>query len=117
MMRMGGQIRLVGLNGDPVPINVVSDIVYKEATIKGTTGRIMWKTWHQINRLLATGKFDPRKVVTHRFKLDEYETAFELALSGKAGVCNGTWQRSKVTGMRNKATGFRIPCTLPCLCA
>lgn len=85
MIRMGGQIRLVGLNGSPVQINVVSDIVYKEATIKGTTGRIMWKTWHQMNRLLATKKFDPRKVVTHRFKLEEYETAFELALSGKAG--------------------------------
>jgi threonine 3-dehydrogenase len=85
MIRMGGQIRMVGLNGSPVPVNIVSDIVYKEATIKGTTGRIMWKTWHQMNRMLATGKFDPRRVVTHRFKLDEFEAAFDLALSGKAG--------------------------------
>ena len=38
-----------------------------------------------MQRLLAAGTFDPRQVITHRFKLDEYETAFELALSGKAG--------------------------------
>ncbi|HEX9014643.1 MAG TPA: L-threonine 3-dehydrogenase [Chloroflexota bacterium] len=85
MLRVGGQIRLVGLNGSPVSINVVNDIVYKEATIKGTTGRMMWKTWHQMNRLLATKKFDPKQVITHRFKLDEFEAAFDLALSGKAG--------------------------------
>lgn len=85
MIRMGGQINIVGLNGTPVPINTCNDIVYKEATIKGTTGRMMWKTWHQMERLLASKKFDPRQVVTHRFKLADYVDAFELALSGKAG--------------------------------
>lgn len=85
LIRMGGRIHLVGLLGDPVPINTCNDIVYKEATIKGTTGRMMWKTWHQMDRLLAAKQFDPREVITHRFSLDNYVDAFELALSGKAG--------------------------------
>ncbi|MGE5619390.1 MAG: alcohol dehydrogenase catalytic domain-containing protein [Sphingomonadaceae bacterium] len=85
MIRVGGQIRLVGLTGAPVTLNVTDDVIYREATIKGTTGRLMWKTWHQMERLLATKKFDPRQVVTHRFKMDDYVDAFELALSGKAG--------------------------------
>lgn len=85
LIRMGGQIRLVGLSGAPFTLNTTDDVVYKEATIKGTTGRIIWKTWHQMDRLLAGKKFDPRQVITHRFSLDEYVDAFELALSGKAG--------------------------------
>lgn len=85
LVRMGGQVNIVGLNGTPVSINTCDDIVYKEVTIKGTTGRIMWKTWHQMQRLLEAKTFDPRQVITHRFKLDEYEVAFDLALSGKAG--------------------------------
>ncbi len=85
MIRMGGQIHLVGLLGDPVQINSCNDIVYKEATIKGTTGRMMWKTWWQMDRLLASKQFDPKQVITHRFALADYVDAFELALSGKGG--------------------------------
>ncbi len=85
LIRMGGQIRLVGLSGAPFTMNTTDDVVYKEATIKGTTGRIMWKTWHQMDRLMAEKKFDPKQVITHRFPLDQYVDAFELALSGKAG--------------------------------
>ncbi len=85
MIRMGGQINIVGLNGNPFTMNTTDDVVYKEATIKGTTGRIMWKTWHQMDRLLATKRFDPKQVITHRFALSDYVDAFELALSGKAG--------------------------------
>lgn len=85
MIRMGGRVNLVGLLGDPVPVNTCNDIVYKEATIKGTTGRIMWKTWWQMDRLLASKRFDPRQVITHRFKLSDYVDAFELATSGKCG--------------------------------
>ncbi len=85
VVRMGGRVSLVGLTGEPISLNSCDDIIYKEVTIKGTTGRMMWKTWEQMNRLLSKGRVDPRKVITHRFKLEEYEAAFDLALSGKAG--------------------------------
>lgn len=82
---VGGRVSLVGLTGDPVTINTSDDIIYKEVTVKGTTGRIMWKTWWQMDRLLAGGRLDPREVITHRLSLAEYAEAFDLARSGKAG--------------------------------
>lgn len=85
LVRVGGRISLVGLTGEPVLLNVVKDIIYKEVTIKGTTGRLMWKTWWQVDRMLASGRFDPRPVITHRFALADYSQAFEVAASGTAG--------------------------------
>jgi threonine 3-dehydrogenase len=85
LLRRGGRISLVGLTGEPVPLNTCDDVIYREATVKGTTGRLMWKTWWQMDRLLADGRFDPRQVITHRFPLAEFHAAFDLARSAKAG--------------------------------
>ena len=85
LIRVGGRISLVGLTGAPVSLNTSDDIIYKEATVIGTTGRLMWDTWWQMDRLLASGRFDPREVITHRFGLEDHAEAFELAHSGKAG--------------------------------
>ncbi len=84
LARIGGRVSLTGLTGEPVPVNTSDQIVYKELTIKGTTGRHMWKTWNHIEKLLAAG-LDPRPVITHRFALADFTEAFELARSGKAG--------------------------------
>ena len=85
MTRLGGRVSLVGLTGEPVTLNTCDDIIYKEVTVKGTTGRLMWKTWYQMDRLLASGRFDPRQVITHRFSLADFDKAFELATSATAG--------------------------------
>jgi threonine 3-dehydrogenase len=85
LVRLGGRVSLIGLTGDPVTLNTCDDVIYKEVTIKGTTGRLMWKTWWQMDGLVGSGKVDPRKVVTHRFSLAEYSEAFAVATSGLAG--------------------------------
>jgi len=85
LVRIGGRVSLVGLTGEPVTLHTTDDIIYREVTVKGSTGRLMWKTWWQMDRLLASGRVDPRKVITHRFALADYEKAFDLARSGKAG--------------------------------
>ena len=85
LLTLGGRLSLVGLTGDPVTLNTTDDIIYREATIVGTTGRLMWKTWWQMDQLLASGRFDPREVITHRFPLAGYEEALDLASSGNAG--------------------------------
>jgi threonine 3-dehydrogenase len=85
LLALGGRLSLVGLTGDPVTLNTTDDIVYREATVIGTTGRLMWKTWLQMDHLLASDRFDPRQVITDRFSLEDFDKAFELSLSGKSG--------------------------------
>jgi threonine 3-dehydrogenase len=80
-----GRVSLTGLTGTPVSIDTVSDIIYKELKIYGTTGRHMWDTWYTMEALLETGKIDPKPVITHRFPLADFEEALALAKSGKAG--------------------------------
>jgi len=84
ILRKGGRVSLVGLGGD-VTLNPTSDIIYREARVYGVTGRVMWGTWYQMMDIIASGRFDPTQVITHRFPLEEYAQALELAKSGQAG--------------------------------
>ncbi len=85
VLRRGGRVSLVGLPSAPVELNLPEDIIYKEARVFGSTGRLMWQTWWDMQNLLESGKFDPMPVITHRFYLSEFKDAFELAKSGEAG--------------------------------
>jgi threonine 3-dehydrogenase len=84
ILRKGGRVSLVGLGGD-VTLNPTADIIYREAQVYGVTGRVMWETWYQIMDIIASGRFDPTEIITHRFSLGEYARALELAKSGEAG--------------------------------
>ena len=84
-LRRGGEIVLVGLFSGPVEWDVVNNVIYKEATVYGVTGRIMWDTWWTAQSILLSGKIDPSPVITHTFDLKDYEKAFPLAESGTVG--------------------------------
>jgi len=81
----GGRVSLVGLQSEPVELSLNEDIIYKEAKVFGSTGRLMWQTWWDMQKLLESRKFDPMPVITHRFPLAEFKKALELAKSGEAG--------------------------------
>jgi threonine 3-dehydrogenase len=85
VLRKGGRVSIVGLASGPVELDLVSDVVYKEAKVYGTTGRLMWDTWWEMDKLLAAGKLDPMPVITHRLELGEIDRAIDLAKSGQAG--------------------------------
>jgi threonine 3-dehydrogenase len=85
VLRKGGRISLVGLASGPIELDIVEDIVYKEAKVFGTTGRLMWETWWEMEKLLSSGKLDPLPVISHRLSLSEIDEAMELARSGQAG--------------------------------
>ncbi|MFP3896038.1 MAG: L-threonine 3-dehydrogenase [Anaerolineales bacterium] len=85
LLAKGGRVSLVGLPSDPVTLEMTEAIIYREALVYGSTGRLMWDTWYRVDELIRAGKFDPTPVITHRFPLSEYEEALELTLSGKAG--------------------------------
>ncbi|OGG44453.1 MAG: hypothetical protein A3F84_10945 [Candidatus Handelsmanbacteria bacterium RIFCSPLOWO2_12_FULL_64_10] len=50
----------------------------------GIVGRHMWRTWETMQALLDGG-LDPTPVITHTFKLSEYEAAIETIKGGACG--------------------------------
>ncbi len=85
VLRIGGRVSLVGLASQPIELDIPADIIYKEAVVYGTTGRLMWDTWWRIRSLLDSGKFDPMPAVTHRLPLADLAKGIDLARSGEAG--------------------------------
>jgi len=84
-LRRGGDIVLVGLFSGPVEWDLVNNVIYKEATVYGVTGRVMWDTWWTAQSMLLSGKLAVSPVITHRFNLRDYDKAFQLAESAATG--------------------------------
>lgn len=84
MLARGGRMSLLGLPDRPVTLDLSDQVIFKEARIQGITGREMFRTWQQTTTLLSTGRVDVSPVITHRFKLEEFEEAFATAASGHA---------------------------------
>lgn len=80
-----GRIVLMGLPTKSTEIDTTSKITYKEADVRGTTGRLMYETWDRMSRIIAHKRIDLMKVVTHRFPLQKVEEGFKSIIEGKAG--------------------------------
>jgi threonine 3-dehydrogenase len=85
LVRYGGRVQLLGIPAGEVPVNFATEIIFKGITIYGVIGRKMYETWNQMQRFLRSGAFDPRPVITHRFKLDQIDDALAAIKSGDAG--------------------------------
>ncbi|OLC68137.1 MAG: L-threonine 3-dehydrogenase [Gemmatimonadetes bacterium 13_1_40CM_4_69_8] len=84
-VRMGGRVQLLGLPKGEVPVDIANEIIFKGITIYGVIGRKMYETWHQMQRFLSSGMFDPRPVMTHQFPLAKIDEALVAIRSGDAG--------------------------------
>jgi threonine 3-dehydrogenase len=76
----GANIAMLGLPSEPYPIDW-SVVILNMLNIKGIYGREMFDTWYKMNVLIESG-VDISPVITHRFRADEYERAFD-AVQGK----------------------------------
>jgi len=85
LVRNGGRVALLGIFPDSVEIDVSNDIVMKGISVFGITGRKIFETWHQVHSLLSSGRLNVKIVITHRFKLEDFEKGFEVMNSGKSG--------------------------------
>jgi len=84
-VKRGGKMSLLGLGDNKLEIDFSNDIVFKGISIYGVVGRLMFKTWEQIQELLASGKLDLEKIVTHVFPLEKMEEAMATMISGNCG--------------------------------
>jgi len=85
VLKPGGEAALLGLTSAPIMFDLDAHIIFKGATVHGVVGRKLWDSWLEMRGLLRSGAVDLAPVVTHRFALEDFETAFDLMASGECG--------------------------------
>jgi alcohol dehydrogenase len=73
--RPGARIANIGVHGKPALLHL-EDQWLRDITI--TTGLVDTSSVPALLRLLASGQLDVRKLVTHRFALDDFEQAYDV---------------------------------------
>jgi threonine 3-dehydrogenase len=89
-LRMGGNLALLGIPGEPMRVNW-SDIILKALTIRGVYGREMFRTWTKMLGMLENG-LNLGPLITHRFAAADFQAGFDAARSGKAGKVLLDWR-------------------------
>lgn len=83
LMNNGGKVSLLGIPAGEAPVTW-NDIIFKGLTLKGIYGREMYETWYKMASMVKTG-LDLSSIITHRYKVDEFEKGFEVMRSGESG--------------------------------
>jgi threonine 3-dehydrogenase len=84
-LRAGGRASLLGIPTENVPLDLVSDVIFKGATVQGIYGRRMYDTWEQMTALLKAGRLNLDPLFDERISLEKFEGAFAKLQSGLAG--------------------------------
>jgi len=85
LLKPGGEAALLGLPGRPLEFDFDDLLIFKGIKVYGVIGRKIWETWFQAQGLLYDGVVNLQPVITHKFPLEEFESAFQLMISGDCG--------------------------------
>lgn len=85
----GGKIAMLGIPSSDLAIDW-NQVIFKGLIIKGIYGREMYETWYKMIAMLQSG-LDVSPIITHRLKIDEFETGFETMASGQSGKVVLSW--------------------------
>lgn len=85
LLKAGGHAVLLGLPPKPFEFDLANLIIMKGITVHGIAGRKLWETWYTMRGLLRGGAVDLAPIITHRFRLEEFEKAFATMASGNSG--------------------------------
>lgn len=88
-MNHGGKIAMLGIPPDDMAIDW-SKIIFKGLEVKGIYGREMFETWYKMASLIQSG-LDLSPMITHRFKVEDFEAGFETMRSGQSGKVLLDW--------------------------
>lgn len=89
-MAHGGKIAMLGIPSDPISIDW-NQVVFNMLTIKGIYGREMYETWYKMTVMLQSG-LDISPVITNRYQVEDFQTAFEDMATGKTGKSILYWR-------------------------
>ena len=83
--RIAGKLVFFGIPKKEASIDIGKYIINKELSMESVFGRRIWETWFQVSDLLTLGKVDLSKIITHEFRLSEFEKAMEAMKGREAG--------------------------------
>lgn len=84
-IRIAGTFVFFGIPKKEALIDIGKYVINKEIRIESVFGRRIWETWYQVSDLLLGKKVDLSPIITHRFKLSDFEQAMLTMKSGKSG--------------------------------
>jgi len=84
-VKMGGDVVLLGIPNQEVPIDIAKDLVFRSVSMHGITGRRIWDTWFKMRGLLKSGSLHLDAIITHQFAFEDYEEGFKLMQTGNCG--------------------------------
>jgi len=88
-MNNGGKIAMLGIPGSDMAIDW-SKVIFKGLTIKGIYGREMFETWYKMASLIQSG-LDLSPIITHHYKVDDFQQGFDMMRSGQSGKVILDW--------------------------
>lgn len=77
-LRREATIVAVGIPGRAIEVDVAAYLIKKGLTFTGSFGRALWGTWENIAELVASGKLDLSRFITHRLPLSAFDEAIKL---------------------------------------
>jgi threonine 3-dehydrogenase len=83
--RIAGKLIFFGIPKKEATVDIGKYFINKELSVESVFGRRIWETWFQTSDLLISKKVDLSKIITHEFKLSEFEKAMEVMKSGQSG--------------------------------
>jgi threonine 3-dehydrogenase len=88
-MNNGGKIAMLGIPPSDMTISW-DDVIFKGLTIRGIYGREMFETWYKMASLIQSG-LNLNPIITHEFKIDDFQEAFDIMASGLSGKVILDW--------------------------
>ncbi|WP_406665544.1 L-threonine 3-dehydrogenase [Gallaecimonas sp. GXIMD1310] len=88
-MNHGGKIAMLGIPPGDMAIDW-NQVIFKGLVIKGIYGREMFETWYKMASLVQSG-LDLTPIITHHYKVDDFQQGFEAMASGHSGKVILDW--------------------------
>ncbi|MFA0501637.1 zinc-binding dehydrogenase, partial [Vibrio sp. 10N.222.46.A1] len=89
-MNHGGKISLLGIPPSDMAVDW-NQVIFKGLVIKGIYGREMFETWYKMASLIQSG-LDLSPIITHHFKIDDFQAGFDAMRSGLSGKVILDWE-------------------------
>ncbi len=84
-LRKGGILVSVGLPNGEIPIDLTEDIIYREITYTGISGRRMFETWDDCMDILRDPGLSLEPVIGGVYPLEDFDKAIGAIRSGAPG--------------------------------